>query len=118
MPTRVARVLDNNTRASGSGFFTWAIREGITNANPFANTNKAPQGDPRERTPTDAELGRNLAGLCPEGDSRHHVRLLDADRSAQDRDRRLSLVRSCLDQGTDHLAGGAHQRPPANTRFL
>jgi integrase len=65
----------NNTRASGSGFFSWAVREGIADANPFANTNKAPQGDPRERMPDDDEL-REIWLACPESDYGDIVRLL------------------------------------------
>jgi integrase len=63
----------NNTRASGSGYFSWLVREGIATTNPFANTNKAPQGDPRERCPSDSELAEILAALPPAGDYRDIV---------------------------------------------
>jgi integrase len=65
----------NNVRASGSGFFTWAMREGIADVNPFANTNKAAESDPRERTPDDGEL-REIWNACPDGDYGAIVRLL------------------------------------------
>jgi integrase len=65
----------NNTRASGSGFFSWLMREGIAATNPFANTNKAPQGDPRERTPSDSELAE-IWVVLPDGDYGDIVKLL------------------------------------------
>jgi integrase len=66
----------NNTRASGSGFFSWLMREGIASSNPFANTNKAPQGDPRERCPTDAELAEIWNACADATDYSAIVRLL------------------------------------------
>jgi integrase len=65
----------NNTRASGSGFFSWLVREGIATTNPFANTNKAPEGDPRERTPSDSELAEILRA-CPATDHGDITQLL------------------------------------------
>jgi len=53
----------NAVRASGSGFFTWAMRDGIADVNPFANTNKAAVADPRERTPLRQGAAGNLARL-------------------------------------------------------
>ena len=65
----------NAVRASGSGFFTWAMREGIADTNPFAGTNKAAGSEPRERTPDDSEL-REIWHACPDGDYGAIVRLL------------------------------------------
>ena len=65
----------NAVRTSGSGFFTWAMREGIADANPFANTNKAAEAGPRDRTPSDAEL-REIWNACPDGDYGAIVKLL------------------------------------------
>jgi integrase len=48
-------VTGNRVRTSLSGFFTWAIREGLIEANPAANTNKAPE-QPRRRTLSPEEL--------------------------------------------------------------
>src|SRR5262249_37084871 len=50
-------------------------REGIVSTNVFANTNKAPQGNPRERCPTDSELAA-VWRACPDGDYGTIVRLL------------------------------------------
>jgi integrase len=65
----------NNTRASGSGFFTWLMHEGIADTNPFANTNTAPQNGPRERCPNDVELAR-IWHACPDGEYGAVLRLL------------------------------------------
>jgi integrase len=46
----------NRTRASLSGFFTWAAREGYRDDNPVSFTNKAVENGVRERTPSDEEL--------------------------------------------------------------
>jgi integrase len=46
----------NRARASLSAMFGWAMREGIVEANPVIGTNKAAEGDSRERVLTDGEL--------------------------------------------------------------
>jgi integrase len=48
----------NRVRTSLSGFFSWAAREGLVEANPVAYTNKAVEGGARERVLSDAEIGR------------------------------------------------------------
>jgi integrase len=65
----------NNTRASGSGYYSWLMREGLASLNPFANTNKAPEADPRERTPSDDEL-REIWQACPDDQYGYIVHLL------------------------------------------
>jgi integrase len=49
-------VARNRTRASLSGFFTWAAKEGYIDANPVTFTNTVDENDPRARTPSDDEL--------------------------------------------------------------
>jgi integrase len=51
------------------------MREALASNNPFANTNKAPEADPRERMPTDDEL-REIWLACPDDQYGHIVRLL------------------------------------------
>ena len=46
----------NRTRASLSGYFAWLLREGILEANPVLNTNRAPETGARERVLSDEEL--------------------------------------------------------------
>jgi integrase len=65
----------NHVRASGSGYYSWLIREGLASANPFANTNKAVQGESRSRTPSDAEL-REIWQACPESQFGAVIKLL------------------------------------------
>jgi len=48
-------VTGNRVRTSLSCFFVWAIREGLIEANPAANTNKAPE-QPRQRALAPEEL--------------------------------------------------------------
>jgi integrase len=65
----------NAVRASGSGFFNWLMREGITGTNVFGNTNTAPLCKPRERCPSDSELVA-IWHSCPRSDYGDIVRLL------------------------------------------
>ena len=53
----------NSVRASLSGFFTWAIREGLIETNPVTGTNKAEDGGPRDRVLSQAELATIWRGL-------------------------------------------------------
>jgi integrase len=46
----------NRVRTSLSAFFAWMVREGLLDANPVLNTNKAEEGGARERVLGDAEL--------------------------------------------------------------
>ena len=65
----------NGVRASLSGFFTWAIREGLIEINPVTGTAKADQGRPRERVLTQGELATIWRNL-PQGRFGDIVRLL------------------------------------------
>ena len=49
-------VARNRTRSSWAAFYRWGLGEGLVETNPFAFTNKAPEGGSRERTPSLAEL--------------------------------------------------------------
>jgi integrase len=46
----------NRTRASLSAYFAWLLREGVLEANPVLNTNRAPEIGARERVLSDDEL--------------------------------------------------------------
>ena len=46
----------NRVRASLSAYFAWMLREGLLDANPVLNTNKAEEGGARERVLDDKEL--------------------------------------------------------------
>jgi integrase len=46
----------NRVRASLSGFFSWAAREGLVESNPVSYTNKSPEAGGRDRVLNDAEL--------------------------------------------------------------
>jgi integrase len=46
----------NRVRVSLSAFFTWMLREGLLDANPVLNTNKAEEGSARDRVLSDAEM--------------------------------------------------------------
>jgi integrase len=48
----------NRFRAGISGYFAWAMREGLIEANPVAATNKQPENGARERVLSDAELAK------------------------------------------------------------
>lgn len=47
----------NRSRAALSALFSWAIGEGLADANPVIGTNKATDETPRDRVLTDEELG-------------------------------------------------------------
>src|SRR5262249_8868300 len=53
----------NRVRSSLSAFFTFAIREGLLDANPVTGTGKADEGPSRDRTLTEAELAAVLNAL-------------------------------------------------------
>jgi integrase len=56
-------VARNRVRSSLSAFFAFAIREGLLEINPVAGTGKADEGQGRDRTLTDFELGTVLNAL-------------------------------------------------------
>jgi integrase len=49
-------VARNRVRSSWAAFSRWGLGEGLLESNPFAFTNKAPENDSRERTPTLGQL--------------------------------------------------------------
>src|SRR5262249_13774795 len=53
----------NRVRSSLSAFFTWAIKEGLTELNPVTGTGVADQGTSRDRVLSQAELKALLAAL-------------------------------------------------------
>jgi integrase len=65
----------NRVRASLSGFFTWALKEGLIDNNPVSFTNKNPENDDRERVlgPTDL---KEIWSALGEGHYADIVRLL------------------------------------------
>src|SRR5262249_24796921 len=87
----------NAVRASGSGFFTWAMREGLADANPFANTNKAAEAGPRDHTPSDTEL-REIWNACPDGDYGAIVKVLILTGARRDEIASVAWSEIALDQ--------------------
>jgi len=69
------RSVSNSVRASLSSFFSWAMREGLAEANPVIATNKAAANGARDRVLSDSELRSiwNALGTTGYGDI---VRLL------------------------------------------
>jgi integrase len=67
--------LANGVRSSLSAFFSWAMREGLTDANPIIGTNLAVTKGARDRVLTDDEL-RLIWNALPESDCGNIVRLL------------------------------------------
>jgi integrase len=67
-------VAANHTRATLSALYTWAMKEGLAESNPVANTNKQPQGS-RDRVLSDPELVAIWQG-CHDDDYGRIVRLL------------------------------------------
>jgi integrase len=62
-------------RVALSGMFTWAVREGIVDANPVIGTNKPAEPKSRDRVLTDTELAEVWAA-CPDNDYGRIVKLL------------------------------------------
>lgn len=65
----------DRARAVLSGFFTWAIREGLTEQNPVTNTNTATKPTSRERVLSNEELAA-VWKSCRDDDYGRIVRLL------------------------------------------
>lgn len=57
----------NHVRTSLSGFFTWAMGEGLVGANPVSDTNLAAANGPRERVLEDDELAAIWSALPNNG---------------------------------------------------
>jgi len=53
----------NRFRSNLSAFFSWAIREGLTDINPVAGTGKASEGNGRDRVLSEVELTQLLTAL-------------------------------------------------------
>lgn len=68
-------VAADRARAAASSMFTWAMREGLAEANPVSMTNKHSEANGKERTLTDAELAL-MWRHCREDDYGRIVRLL------------------------------------------
>jgi len=67
--------LANSVRASLSAFFSWAMREGLADANPIIGTNRAVTKGARDRVLTDDEL-RSIWNALADDDYGDIVRLL------------------------------------------
>jgi len=68
-------VAADRARAALSAFFTWAMREGLVEANPVSATNRPATVKSRDRVLSDAEL-REVWDACREDDYGRIVRLL------------------------------------------
>jgi integrase len=68
-------VTRNRVRSSLSAFLTWAVKEGLLDANPVIGTGKAEEGSSRERVLTQSELAEVWAAL-PQDHFGDIVRLL------------------------------------------
>jgi integrase len=69
-------VARNRVRSSLSAFFAWSIREGLLEVNPVAGTGKAEEGQGRDRTLSEGELGAVLNALAEQDQFSDIVRLL------------------------------------------
>jgi integrase len=65
----------NRARANGMAMFSWGMREGLCDANPFLGTNKADEGGPRERVLTVPELV-DIWNACRDDDHGRICKLL------------------------------------------
>jgi len=68
-------VAANRSRSTLSTFFGWCIGEGVIEANPVLNTNKASEGMGRDRVLTDAELVA-IWNAAPDSDYGRIIKLL------------------------------------------
>jgi integrase len=68
-------VASDRARAALSAFFTWAMREGLVDANPVIATNRPAEPKARDRVLTDGEL-REVWNACQDNDHGRIVRLL------------------------------------------
>jgi integrase len=92
-------VARNRVRSSLSAFFSWAVTEGLLEANPVQGTAKLDEGGSRERTLTPAELRELWSALDDEPNAQFAdiVRLLVL--TGQRREEVGSLRWSEIDQG-------------------
>ncbi|MGY6282641.1 tyrosine-type recombinase/integrase [Methylorubrum extorquens] len=98
----------NRARAVLSGFFSWAIGEGLAEANPVAGTNKAAAETARSRVLADPELAA-VWKACEDDDFGRILKLLIL--TGQRRDEVGEMVWSELD-----LAGGLWSLPGERTK--
>jgi len=98
----------NRARAVLSGFFSWAIGEGLVEANPVVGTNKATAETARARVLSDAELV-SVWKACEDDDFGRILKLLIL--TGQRRDEVAEMVWSELD-----LAGGVWSLPGERTK--
>jgi integrase len=73
--TESGGVSANRAQAALSSMYTWAMREGLCEANPTIATNQQADEEPRERMLSDAELAKVWNALPP-SDYGHIVKLL------------------------------------------
>jgi integrase len=83
-------------RTSLSAFFVWAMREGLIDANPVFNTNKATENDARDRVLKDNEL-RLIWNALPLPSNQYGAIVKLLALTAQRRDEIGSLARSEID---------------------
>jgi integrase len=92
-------------RQSLSGFFSWAIREGIAESNPVIGTNDpASHIDARDRVLTDAEL-RAIWAACQEDDFGRIIKLLMLTGARRDEIGGLQWTELALDRGLLSIPG-------------
>jgi integrase len=101
-------VAANRVRASLSGFFSWAMREGLTESNPVIGTNKAVENDARSRVLTDNEL-RQIWNALVDDDYSVIVRLLALTGQRRDEIGGLRIAEIDLGEATITL-------PPERTK--
>jgi integrase len=73
--TESGGVSANRAQAALSGMYTWAMREGLCEANPTIATNQQADEEPRERVLTDSELA-TIWNALPDSDYGRIVKLL------------------------------------------
>ena len=89
----VGRISANRTRNSLSALFSWAMGEGLVEANPVVGTTRVKE-ESRERVLSLDEL-RLIWNALPDRDFRFDHEAIDADRGACERDRKPAMRGSC-----------------------
>jgi integrase len=98
----------NRVRSSLAAYFAWMLREGMLDANPVINTNKAAENGARSRVLADAEIAAIWRAL---GDDHYSVIVKLLALTATRRDEIASLRWSEVD-----LEGATVTLPPARTK--
>jgi integrase len=98
----------DRARAALSALFTWAMKEGLCEANPLLATNTAANSPPRDRVLSDAELVAIMEGAAGERLRRHRPSA-NPDRKPARRDRIAALVRDRFRSPPVGIARRAHQ---------